>query len=277
MAVRSPADKPKPASSRKVASVKAKTKSTVIAKAAEKPVRRSKRAVEETGAPVVTLGAEKKFNAIWTAREKALAELFGPTTPKGKLIDAEGESLNAPAALSAGFGTLQFAPTEERMSWLYVTHGLSQRGPAAELAILCKSQDCKRAARVLWQVSEFARSGKDLVRPGELIPTDKLASAGPGLQHWIVCPPDRSLPAHLNVSGSKINLLLLMGITEAEMQSALRVRPELADGPQVLIEALRVGGIYPVTDLRRNCLTRRGDFNRLWETAFRAVRERAGR
>jgi hypothetical protein len=40
------------------------------------------------------------------------------------------------------------------------------------------------------------------------------------------------------------------------------------------MEALRMGGIYPVSDPKRLCLTRRRDFHRLWENAFRVVRER---
>jgi hypothetical protein len=39
------------------------------------------------------------------------------------------------------------------------------------------------------------------------------------------------------------------------------------------MEALRIGGVFPVTDPKRTCLTRRRDYLRLWETAFRTVRE----
>jgi hypothetical protein len=69
---------------------------------------------------------------------------------------------------------------------------------------------------------------------------------------------------------------VLLGITEDELQMGLRVRPEIANGRQVLLEAMRSGGVYPVSDPARGCMTRRRDFHRVWETSFRTVREKAG-
>jgi hypothetical protein len=68
--------------------------------------------------------------------------------------------------------------------------------------------------------------------------------------------------------------MVLLGISDAELEQAMKVPTELADGRKVLMEALRSGGVFPVTDPKRLCLTRRRDFRRLWENAFRTVRER---
>jgi hypothetical protein len=106
------------------------------------------------------------------------------------------------------------------------------------------------------------------------------------LQHWLACEPDPTIPAHLDIplnphSGKKgkgevgrLRFVLLLGISDAELQCALKVNPALADGRTVLLEALQDGGVFPVSDPERTCLTRRSDFHRLWENAFRIVRER---
>ena len=96
------------------------------------------------------------------------------------------------------------------------------------------------------------------------------------LPHWIVCVSDKSTPAKLDSDSGNVHFAVLVGITEAEMQCAMRVRPELADGRKVLFEALRRGQVYPITDPDRTCMTRRRDFHRIWEAAFQHVKNAKG-
>jgi len=238
--------------------------------------RATKESKPASTAPRKTQGKGKLAGSSdWSAREKKLAQIFGPTTPKGKVYAADGSLITAAAAARSGCCVMAFAPRPDRMNWIYLSHGLSAAGKhKTELAVCWKPRESSSPALALHRMVQYAASGAAL-GPGQVISGGEamdLASAG--YQHWIVWSPEGTLPDTLDLPGGRTKILMLMGISDAELQTALKVKPELADGRKVLLEALKAGGVFPITDPGRTCLTRRRDFHRLWENAFRLVREK---
>ncbi|HYG76230.1 MAG TPA: suppressor of fused domain protein [Planctomycetota bacterium] len=221
-------------------------------------------------------------SALFTAREKKIAAIFGPLFPKGRLISPDGALVTPLAGCKLEFCLGQYAPKPDRMSWVYVTHGFScaceQKNkslPRTELLIQWRSRDPKVPVKVLTQTAKYILGTGHPVSAGEVLSKDQIGDCGvTEFQHWVVSAPEKSVPEKLELAPGTLRLLQLIGVTDAELQVALKVNPELADGRQVLLEALRTGGVFPVTDIQRTCLTRRRDFLRIWETAFRLVRER---
>jgi len=176
------------------------------------------------------------------------------------------------------------APRPDRMSWIYTTLGIATT-PAAkhskpyhlELTAHWKVRDPKAAARILTTIAKHTLDNGIRLNAGDIVTTDATMDLrADGILHWLVCPPDRATPSPVKIAGGNVHLLVLLGITEDELQMGLRVRPEIANGRQVLLEAMRSGGVYPISDPARGCMTRRRDFHRVWETSFRTVREKAG-
>jgi hypothetical protein len=249
---------------------------TANSKKSNRPARRAAQARPKSAAgPKKAQGKGKVAGeSDWAAREKRLIQLFGQTTPKGKVLDENGASLTPLAAARLNFGIMPFAPRPDRMNWIYLTHGMLQAGKQKiELVLHWKPRENQHPVTALHRIAQYAIGGVTL-NPGDMVSgNESLDLSSSGFQHWLVCEPDNSLPEQLDLPGAKTRLLLLLGISDGEMQTAMRVKPELADGRRVLLEALKAGGIFPVSDPGRTCMTRRRDFNRLWETAFHTVKE----
>lgn len=233
-------------------------------------------------------GADLQPRQAWVARHKSYAEFFGETLPKGKVLLADGGCVTPAAASREALSFAQYPPRPGRIGWLYVTHGLSQaamksnRPARLELALHWRERDTKAPLQVLAQAAKCALDSGGPLGPGAVLSSQEMPGLRvANLQHWLACAPDPAIPAQLELSlppktGVRhIRFLLLLGISDAELQCALKVNPALADGRQVLLEALQSGGVFPMSDPERTCLTRRTDFHRLWENTFRAVRERA--
>jgi len=241
------------------------------AKPAAKPAKSKGRKPEPK--PSRVAGSTAKIGAssnAFAARDKKYSEIFGAVFPKGRVFDSAGEAITLQAGAQLDVCFAQYAPTPERMSWVYASHGLSQKAKnkesRLELMLHCRERDAS-AVRILMNTARYMLESGNPLKPGDLLSSTQIADPGlTGLPHWIVAEPEKSIPEQLD-------LILLLGVSDAEMQVALKVNPELADGRRVLLEALRVGGVFPVTDSKRTCLTRRRDFHRLWECAFRTVRE----
>lgn len=250
-----------------------------VSKAIKRPSKSSRKLTSASFEKIKTEKKGRDWQNIWVAREENYARIFGPSLPKDKVLSREGAWTTQQEGAREEFCILQYAPKPDRMGWVYVTHGLSQlsqktgKGDRIELVLHWKVKDNKAPAQILSKVSNYIlERGQALVR-GDLISVNKLDAGVAGLPHWLICAPDRCMPAQI-AAPCHFKFMLILGITDAEMQCAQRVKPELADGSQVLLEALRSSGILPVTDSARNCLTRRGDYRRLWENAYRAVREK---
>lgn len=233
--------------------------------------------------PAAKKSAEKKpSGGVARTREKKFAELFGPASPKGKGLNAEGEPMTPAEVAERGWTLLQFPPPEGRMSWIYATHGLSTMKPKGsdkptriELVIHWREQNTL-PLRLLGEAARHILETGNVPAPGQILSAQDGFSMNVDLaRHCITIEalPDQQ---RIEIPGASFTPLVLIGISDAELDIASRVRAEHADGRLVLTEALRLGGIVPVTDIKRQCLTRRRDFNKIWETAFRTVREKKG-
>jgi hypothetical protein len=210
-------------------------------------------------------------------------QAFGHTHPKGKVLVADGSCVTPLAAARLGLCVMQYAPRPDRMSWVYVTNGISCGGaaksakpPKLELIMHWKPREGGgNPSNAVLQLAEHVLANLHSFGACEIISaSEKMDLSSAGYQHWLACAPDPTLPEHIE-AGGKVKLVMLLGISDAELQTAVKVKPEVADGRKVLLEALKIGGVFPVTDPGRTCLTRRRDFHRLWEQAFRTVREQS--
>ena len=222
------------------------------------------------------------WHQIWETREKQYKDAFGGGFPKGKVLNVEGAYLAAKAGAEEGFCVMQYAPRSQRMSWIYLTHGLSQatfagghNASRVELALHMKSNDKQAPVQVLVRIAQqMLDAGTPLV-PGQIVSSPLSGTSGVGLlEHWLVCEPDKTIPAQLELPRHQTRILLLVGISAAELDTTLKVKSELADGRRVLTEALQIGGVFPVTDPNRGCMTRRRDFHRFWESAFQKIQRK---
>ena len=257
-----------------------KTRTHTAVKSHPRPPTKAARVVKKKEPPVLK-GRSTRWLAVWAAREEKFTEVFGPALPKGKVLAIDGECVAAKDVHETGWGLLQFPPRPGRMSWIYATHGLSQMPwpdgtgtTGVELILYWRHRE-KIPVRILAVAARALLSGKRAFESGEILSVAEAIEAPKCVfKHCVACLPDETIPGRITISGGTVIPLLLVGISDEEREYALKVNPEIANGRQVLLEALKTGGVYPVSDLGRQCLTRRRDFNRVWETAFRIVRER---
>lgn len=280
-----PVEKPVPASKTKPVSVP--TKSAKVAKpVVEKAVveQSAPKAITDAAAPKKKSAAvQHDSSAEMKAREKKYAELFGISQPKGKGVNLQGEAARAEDVSAEGWCVVQYPPRPGRLTWIYATHGLS--------TVCAKGKDCPTRIElamhwrergtlpisILTETVKYILESGHLLAPGDIISETEGIRVGINdlmLKRIIALHPEPFMPRTLELPGGDVRPVMLLGISEAEMESATKVRPELADGRKVLMDALRAGGVFPVTDPKRQCLTRRRDFLRIWETAFRGVREK---
>jgi hypothetical protein len=216
-------------------------------------------------------------------RDKKYTELFGISQPKGRGVNLQGEPVKPDDAAAQGWSIMQYPPRTGRLTWIYATHGLSTSHPKGkdkptriELAMHWRERGTQPIS-VLTAIANYILQSGHLLAPGDVVSEAEGVHVGVTdlmLKHFIALSPEPFMPRALDVPGGDVRPVMLLGISDAELESATKVRPELADGKLVLMDALRSGGVFPVTDPRRQCLTRRRDFLRIWETSFRGIRER---
>src|ERR1043165_5110033 len=108
-------------------------------------------------------------------REKKYGELFGPSFPKGKGLNAQGEPIQAADCAAQGWSILQFPPRPGRLSWIYATHGLStccakgkERPTRTELVIHWRDKDTL-PLKVLAAAAKYILESGNALAPGQLI------------------------------------------------------------------------------------------------------------
>ena len=215
-------------------------------------------------------------------REKKFNEFFGPAQPRGKGLNVLGEPITADEFEAQGWCIMQFPPPAGRMSWIYATHGLSTSKlknsgePARVELVMHWREKHTLPLQLLSDVAKYILETGNGPAPGHIITAEDAISTSIDLaRHCVALDAAPMLPPRIEIPGGHgFTPLVLLGISDAELEYAMKVPAQLADGKQVLMEALRQGGVYPVTDPKRLSLTRRRDFNKVWETAFRTIRER---
>jgi len=245
-----------------------------------KPAARLKKAARPAKAKVSAAGGREWCEA-WQVRDKRFVELFGPATPKGGVLGPEGECSCAKARNNKELYVGQYGPRIGRVGWLYTTHGLSVQSVAGstrktrqELLLNWADRDAKIACQILKFFSQTMLDSGAPLTVGQLFPPEACTTLkSSGFAAWLVGPG--GLPGIDRFADEPYGnvFLSLQGVTEAEYQFAQKVRADLADGRIVLLHALQLANVFPVSDVNRSCLTRRGDFNRIWENAFRIARE----
>ena len=197
-------------------------------------------------------------------------------------MNAAGEYITLRAAAREELCVLQCEPRPNRMGWVYVSQGLFQGACEiplpwhVEVILHWKERDPKLPVRVFSEFAQYMRRAGKFPTPGALVSGDETIKLGDcGFRHWLVCPPEKNVPEFSDARGNKTSFVVLLGISDNEWQCAMKVNAALADGRKVLFHALKTGGVFPLSDPARPCLTRRRDFNRLWENSFRLVRDQS--
>jgi Suppressor of fused protein (SUFU) len=207
--------------------------------------------------------------AVWTEREdviyrRAFGDLGAGVFTAGEVPYARMKR----AAVHPGWlhhGVFACPPHGERTGWLYVTSGLSNpwnlaapgRDPSGhsglgfELCLLapaCADWAVQLLHNLMaWQllVGAGAMPGQPLDR-GQRVPLGGplTGSAGCALT-WLLVEPGDEISAPFELASGKVELLLLVGATETEVEFA-RGR-----GQPALVELLRERAGWPLTDPAR--------------------------
>lgn len=212
------------------------------------------------------------FEGIWKQREEMVyPELFGPLTDG---ID----SLTAEWFASMGFkdvdprwlthGVLESPPNDRHDNWVYITTGLSNPwgiDPAqtkadqysglgfeffmqtAEAASWAKEALAALMAMQILVAQELVAGG--LVEPFDRVPLGRPIDKSDGslIRNLLILPPEH-IPAQARLDSGVFDLLLCVGITDAEVQFA-----RAQDGPG-LQKVLLHHDCIPVTDPHRRSL-----------------------
>jgi hypothetical protein len=213
------------------------------------------------------------FERIWEEREEQVyPELFGPAkggiytlAPSVFLETFQQESFD-PRWLH--YGVFEVPPTPSRGSWLYVTSGLSNAweddepvpsGPSglgrefvfettasAKWAILRVQH--VMTFQILLSCGRFP--GRDTLDLYDRIPLRASITPGPSDLRWIMLAPPEGYPVSFNLESGRVDLVALVGITDAEAQYA-RDR-----GGDNLLKLLKERGAFPVTAPGRDSIVR---------------------
>jgi hypothetical protein len=211
------------------------------------------------------------LESVWTQREELIyPQLFGPLSRGVFPLDYDlfskrlGQSSVDPRWLH--HGVLEYAPTNRRPSWLYVTSGTSNpwevepedyasqefSGFGTELVLEAPEQSdwAVRALQHLLAYHLLLAHG----RLGEFPPLghgDRIPLGGPidgqpscPIRFVIVAKPTH-YAARFTLPSGAVDLLQLVGVTESERNYAK------AHGTQALLNELVSHGVYPLTDPNR--------------------------
>lgn len=217
-------------------------------------------------------GWQQWFESVWRDREERVyRELFGDLG--GGVFPATaahyarlGQSPRHPGWLH--HGVFACPPHGARQHWTYATSGLSNpwnldapgRDPSGWSGVgfelcLCSAERADWAIAVLhhlmaWQllVATAAVAGQPL-GPGQRVPLGgAIDGRGDGAIRWALVEPPDHHEATFELPSGKVEWLLLVGVTESEVQFA-RAREQAA-----LVALLRDRGVWPRTDPVRSAV-----------------------
>ena len=214
------------------------------------------------------------LESVWEEREERIyPSLFGPLSRgvfalEGSLFaDTFRQTDIDPRWLH--YGVLEFGPTSDRGSWLYVSTGFSnpwEQEPAeyanadfsgfgSELVLEVPSQR-DWAIRALKQLLAYdillahGRFGEaSALDYGDRVPLGGPINGDPTstLRYVAVCQPTH-YPGSFRVASGQVDLLHLVGITESERDHARQ------HGTSELVALLMAAGAYPVTEPSRRTI-----------------------
>jgi hypothetical protein len=227
---------------------------------------------------------QKWFEAIWTQRDEVLyQQFFGAAGPQGGAIytlnDAAFRSVGAecPDPRFLTHGVFEFAPTETRTDWLYVSAGMSnpwgqtpETANPAEYSGLGYEFVLHAPERGRWPIQllhwlmavqllvAIGQFQGELLQHHDRIPLGgALAKKDGMLTHVLVASPDEAglagapaddlphYPPQFHLPSGIVDLMILVGITEREADFAR------TQGVEGLITLLRHRHFFPRTDPAR--------------------------
>jgi hypothetical protein len=224
---------------------------------------------------------QKWFESIWTQRDEVLyRQFFGAAGPQGGAIytlnDAAFRSvrMECPDPRFLTHGVFEFAPTDARQDWLYVSSGMSN--PWGQTPETAKPEDYSGLGyefvlhapeRARWpiQLLHWLMAVQLLVATGHLqgellqhhdrIPLGgALAKKNGLLTHVLVTSPGEvglsgapqdalpNYPPQFQLPSGMVDLMLLVGITQREAEFAS------SQGVEGLVTLLRHRHFFPRTD-----------------------------
>jgi hypothetical protein len=213
---------------------------------------------------------EKVFTDVWQFREEIVyPRLFGSITPEISLIPAEffadDKQVIQPPPLWLHYGVLPSPPDSIRNCWAYVSSGLSNPTPdqcenpnpaepsgiGFELVMFSAAPSSWAPRMIQWVMANqlMAAAGItsfDLMEIFDRIhlPAALQPPAPSNIKHLFVLPAPADIQ-QFELPTGRVELLLLVGVTEAEMRFA---RAQGGDG---LLELLQHHGISRLTDTSR--------------------------
>lgn len=208
------------------------------------------------------------LEAVWEQREAAVyPRLFGPLSRGTFVLSAElfaevfGQSEVDPRWLH--HGVLEFGPSPTRSTWVYVTSGTSNpweqepseynhdanSGIGTELVLEVLAQadwavGCLHkllAYNILLAHGRFGDAGP--LDYGARVPLGGAINGDAGCQlRFVFIAEPRSFPSSFQLDSGRVDLLQIVGITEAERDLAK------AEGSEALLALLEKLGTNQVTD-----------------------------
>jgi hypothetical protein len=238
---------------------------------AKGPAKRPPKRAGKAGKRPTTPEEETWYEDAMKAREDAFGRAFGPTSPRGQVLKPHDQSweLRIP-----GFAFLRYPPRGNRKFWLYLTDGLSQPASYAdyragradevgvELAIATAREEAWPLA-MLELVAHYAVTSGRPILPHQRLPAgDLMAEAAGG---HLLALADPGYPTEFRPAGGPVRIVHLVGVTAAEAERAKQLAG--TRGSEILEDVLRAAGVGCVTDRQRPGVTRRADFDALWDAA----------
>jgi hypothetical protein len=209
---------------------------------------------------------------VWEYREVTLyPELFGQVSRGIFVIPHElfartfGQSDVDPRWLH--YGVFEYAPTQSRESWAYVTSGMStpwesaDADPTGVSGLGCEfvfesTTQGDWAIRRLWQLTAYQillchgrYEGREPMSPFDRLPLrSPIWERASDIQTLMLVPPEEGRGTQQLESGS-FDIVRVVGITDAETAFARKT-----DG-DALLHRLRAAGAFPVTDPTRSSVS----------------------
>jgi hypothetical protein len=216
--------------------------------------------------------ADDFLERVWTVREERIyPELFGHLG--SGIFPLDGETFEGfkqehdPRWLFTG--VFESEPSSKHAGWVYVSSGLSnpweQDGPAQAADepswlgvefLLCTTEQGPWAIRIVQRIAayEILLAHDRFPGRGRLNFGDRIPLGGPmvpgsesQLTHLLVAPPAASQQP-LQLESGSVDFVQLIGVTEQEAAFGR------ARGLESLLELLRSGGAYEITDPARSSL-----------------------
>ena len=210
---------------------------------------------------------QKWFEEVWEYREETVyPRLFGPS---GRGIFTLSPSIFADVFKQEfdprwlHFGVMEFPPTKERDSWLYVTSGMSNAweddkpnpdGPSGfGCEVVFETVEQKEWAilrlqyLMAFQILLFhgRYPEREPLSPYDRIPLRNPIAAEPSDICWLILAPPETYATRFELASGWVNLFAVFGATEEEAALARE------QGGDKLVAILKRHEAFPVTDPKR--------------------------